>query len=71
MHDARQADAAFEDPFPTGDGHRRWQAEMEARAAARERELAEILARVAARTHTAQDVLRLGRELDVAPSPPR
>lgn len=66
MHDAQQEDEVFMDPFPASDGHLRWQTERDARAALRERELAEILARVAARTHTAQDVLRLQRELDVA-----
>jgi hypothetical protein len=59
-------DWAVEDPFPASDGHLRWQAEVEASARERERELAEILTRVATRTHTPQDVQRLSRELDVA-----
>lgn len=60
----------FDDPFPPSDAHLCWQAQAEARAAARERELAEILRRVADRTHTAQDVQRLRRELDIRAAPP-
>jgi hypothetical protein len=56
----------YDDPFPFSDAHLRWQAEAEACAASRERELGEILRRVARRTHTPQDVQRLVRELDLA-----
>jgi hypothetical protein len=63
---AGAAPGGDEDPFPFSDAHLRWQAEAEACAAARERELAEILHRVARRTHTRQDVQRLVRELDIA-----
>ena len=56
---------ACDDVFPPSDGHLRWQAEVEACAIERERELAAILRRVATRTHTQQDVQRLLRELDI------
>ncbi len=69
--DPGAAQGGFEDPFPYSDAHLRWQAEAEACAAARERELAEILRRVAERTHTRQDVQRLVRELDIGPTLPR
>lgn len=59
-----------EDVFPPSAAHLRWQAEVEASAAERACELAEILCRVAARTHTRQDVQRLVRELDLALSLP-
>ena len=55
--------AVLSRPLPT-------MAEVQARAAARERELGEILRRVVRRTHTPQDVQRLVRELDIAPTLP-
>jgi Lon protease-like protein len=59
-------DVRHDDPFPPGERRLQWQAELEADAAERERELQQILERVAARTHTPQDGQRLVRELDIA-----
>lgn len=55
----------YEDLFPPSARHIQWQAEVEACAAERQRELQEILRRVATKTHTPRDVQRLVSELDI------
>jgi hypothetical protein len=56
---------ACDEPFPPSAGHLRWQAEVQAAARERDRELAAILERIARGTHTGRDVERLAQELDL------
>lgn len=59
----------IDEVFPPSAGHLRWQAELEAMARERERELRAILRRVALRVQTREDVDRLAAELRIQTNP--